>query len=186
MSFETASLNPHALLSALNDNLNKRFFVNSRDTAKQLYQALNEGKEIPFMHIGVGASQSDKTNRTEGANDDDRGEVFCKLALDASEYVGKLNFSSFRKNLAMMLLAIKARLDNNDELNIMNNGNDELLFNLPGIVRSKQEKTNIMVCGLRQNAPGDATIRLMYLDPEKFLAATKKNAGTGNVGLNKA
>ena len=46
----------------------------------------------------------------------------------------------------------------------------DALFNIPGVLNS-EEGTNVIVCGLRQTAPGHVTIRLMYLNPEGYAEA---------------
>ena len=154
MTQQEVNLDPRQMIQALNENLNQRFYAGSRDAAKQAYQELVDGKLIPLMRIEM----------------EDATEVICELALDTSEYVGKLNFGRFRKGLAMMMLGIKNRLDKEQELNIMHSENGEMLFNIPGVLQS-DDGTNVIVCGLRQLAAGRLTIRLMYINPDLYAEA---------------
>ena len=157
MSNHEVSLNPKLLLSAVLNNLDLHFFSNSRDQAKQLYKVLCEERPAPFMKIDMG----------------DSGEVFCELSLDQSLYVGKLNYGKFRKNLAMMMQAIKQRIDEDSKLTAMTSKSGEILFNIPGIVR-EDDQINIMVCSFRQLGPGLSTVRLLFLDPEEYALAIQK------------
>ena len=154
MSHEAVDLDPRNLLTALTQNLNHHFYAESRDSAKQLYKKILGGEQVPFMRIQM-----------EGG-----AEIFCKLSLDISEFVGKINFGRFRQGLAMMMLGITKKLEGDDELNIMSSQSGEVLFNIPGILNS-EEGTNVIVAGLQQVAPGQVTIRLMYLNPEGYAEA---------------
>ena len=154
MSQAEVSIQPKALLAAINNNLNQYFYADSRDAAKQHYKTVSTGGKIPFMKIDMGES----------------GEVLCELSLDTTLHRGKLNFSKFRKALAMMMVGIQGRLDADEELNIMHSQSGEMLFNIPGILRS-EDATNIMVCGMRQIAPGLASIQLMYLNSDDYAKA---------------
>ena len=154
MSFQEISLDPAQFLAAFNEQLNNRFYALPRAESKILYQQLVDGEPEPFMQIDAG----------EGA------EVVCNLVLDASEHVGKLSFSKFRKGLAMMMLNIKNRLDEQKSLNPMCSDTGEVLFNVPGVLK-ETEATNVIVCSFAQAGPGRATLKLMYLNPESYVQA---------------
>lgn len=159
MSFQEINLDPAQFLAALNDNLNNRFYAQSRSNAKILFQQLLEGEAQPFMRIGVA----------------DSGDIVCDLLLDHSEHVGKISFSQFRKALAMMMLNIKERVDAQRPLNLMTSENGEILFNIPGVLQGA-DATNVMVCGVAQSGPGRATAKLMYLNPESYVQAAAATA----------
>jgi len=156
MSYQEVSLNPKLLLAAINTNLNSHFFASKRPAAKQLYHEIADGKDAPFMRIDTGEA----------------GEVLCELALDSSMYVGKLNFGRFRKSLATMMLAITDRIDAEEKLNALSSQQGEIMFNVPGFV-NEDEQLNVMVCSFKSLGPGMATVRLMYLDPEQYVAAAQ-------------
>lgn len=161
MSYQKVSLNPKRLLAAVNENLNRHFFAESRDSAKSLFKAISQGQPAPFMRIDTGEA----------------GEVFCELALDSSLYVGKLNFGKFRKALAMMMLGIKTRIESDQPLNALSSESGEILFNIPGIVK-EEDQINVMVVSFKQLGPGLSNVRLMYLDPEKYAAAAQPAVNT--------
>jgi len=148
------NIKSEVVLGAINHNLNTQFFVEPRDIAKASFNLLQKGESMPLMKFEMG----------------DKGEVFCELELDASEHVGKLNFGKFRKVLAMMMIGIQQRLEANESLNPMTSDNGELMFNVPGVLKS-EDSTNIMVCSFRQLAPGMASVRLMYLNPTAYAEA---------------
>jgi hypothetical protein len=154
MSFQEINLDPAQFLAAFNENLNNRFYAQSRAEAKILYQQLVDGESEPFMHIGVA----------------DTGEVICNLSLDYSEYVGKISFSKFRKALAMMMLNIKRRLESDQGFNPLVSESGEMLFNVPGVLQGA-DATNVIVCSFSATGPGRASIRLMYLNPESYVQA---------------
>lgn len=151
MSHQHVSLQPKKLLTAIVDNLNRHFYAESRDSAKQLFKQISAGKTTPFIKIDLGES----------------GEVFCELSLDSSKHVGSLNFGKFRKGLAMMLLAISRKLEADEPLNVMHSQTGETLFHIPGFHQC-EEGDNVLVCGMQQTAPGMAIIQLMYLDPAQY------------------
>lgn len=148
------NLKSKVVLEAIKSNLNHQFFVESRDHAKSLFNTLSDGKSFPLMKFELG----------------ENGDVFCELELDSSEHIGKLNFGKFRKGLAMMLLGIHQRLEADEGINPMSSNSGELMFNIPGILKS-EDNVNIMVCSFRQLAPGLASVRLMYLNPEAYAQA---------------
>ncbi|MFT6407509.1 MAG: hypothetical protein ACJAQ6_000921 [Arenicella sp.] len=157
MSYQQVSLNPKLLLAAVNENLNRHFYAGARDSSKALYKAIEQGVQAPFMRIDTG----------------DSGEVFCELSLDSSLYVGNINFGKFRKSLAMMMLGIRTRTENDEPLNAMTSQSGEIMFNIPGIV-NEGNQINVMVCSFQPMGPGLASVKLMYLDPDKYAAAAQK------------
>ena len=152
MSKSQVDLHPAELLTAIHNNLHKRFFELPKNDAKQQYRKLESGMEIPFMKISA----------------PDHGEVSCKLALDHTQFVGNLNFSQFRNILASHLQRIAVKLSKKEDLNIFTSEEtSEMIFHIPGVVESG-DTVNILVTGVDQRVAGNATVRLMFLDPERF------------------
>jgi len=157
MNYEQVSLNPKLLLAAMNQSLDKQFYQQPRDASKQLFKKLNDGEITSFMRIDTGEA----------------GEVMCDLSLDKTLYVGKLSFGKFRRALAMMMHAIKARLEVDEKLNALRSKDGEIMFNVPGIIK-EGEQFNVMVCSFKSLGPGLASVRLMYLDPDKYAASVQQ------------
>ncbi|MBT8115252.1 MAG: hypothetical protein KJP04_07720 [Arenicella sp.] len=151
MNHQDVNLNPTEFLTAVVENLDGLFFAETREQSKRLFNEIMHGETMPFMLIQLGEA----------------GEIKCDVSLDASKYVGKLNFSNFRKALAMMLMSINQRLKAESDLAILSSRDGDLLFNIPGIVKTA-DTVNMMVCGMRQNSPGVATVRLLFIDPDAY------------------
>jgi len=145
------SLKPEMVLNAININLNQQFFVETRDYSKSLFKSLADGERQPLMKFEMG----------------DNGEVMCHIELEVSEHVGKLNYGKFRKGLAMMMIGIQQRLEAQTGFNTLSSDNGEILFNVPGILKTEDE-VNVLVCSFKQLAAGIALIRLMYINPETY------------------
>lgn len=108
--------------------------------------------EVPFLKISLRG----------------HGEVACKLELDHTQFAGKLNFRQFRNALASHLYRIEGKLTNNMDLNIFTSQETGgMIFHIPGLVET-DDTINILVTGLEQRAVGQATVRLMFLDPQHF------------------
>ena len=162
MTSGSAQLSPAVLLGAMINNLDHQFFLADRSTAKQAFHKIEDGSQVPFMKLGF----SDNT------------EIQCLMALDSSEFRGKLNFGRFRKNLAMMMHTIKECIEQDAPLNQMHSDTGEVLFNLPGIIH-EGDTVNVMVCGLNQVTAGQAIVKLMFLDPDAYqgaIAAAREGA----------
>ena len=137
------------LMTAISNNLNKRFFTASKNVAKQQYQALESGEEIPFMDVNV-----------KGQDD-----ISCSLGLDHSQFVGGLNFSRFRDALASHLERIGVQLRNKADLNVYTaDESPDVIINVPGFVQTG-DTLNILVTGIEQPRAGSIIVRLMFLDP---------------------
>lgn len=148
------NLSSELILGAINANLNLQFFVEPRDIAKALFNDLVDGKRAPFMNFQVGK----------------KGDIRCDLELDTSEHIGKLNYGKFRKSVALMMMNIKQRIENKEDLSPLTNETGEMLFNIPSLLESDGD-INILVCSFRQLAPGLACVRLMYLEPTFYAQA---------------
>ncbi len=159
MSNTSVNLDPSQLLTAISLNLDSQFYAASRDHSKRLYSDIAGGETMPFLQLNTKRS----------------GDINCNLQLDSTQYTGKLSFSKFRKAMAVMLLGIKTRIDENQPLNMLTSEQGDIMFNIPGVIQNK-DGTNVMVCGLRQMQPGLMTIRLMFLDPVQYQAEAQRVA----------
>lgn len=146
------------LMSAVNAGLNACFYDASREVSKQIFNEINSGKQVQFM----------KMSATNG------NEIHCDISLDASQYDGKLNFSKFRRGLAVMMMAIAQRIDAGESLNMLSSETGDIMFNVPGIVKSG-DVINIVVAGFRQTDPGKGLVRLMYLEPNNYVETAQRS-----------
>ena len=153
MSNQEIEVQPQQLLVAIREHLTNAFFRQPKTDAKKLFMQISRGEHIPFLEI----SSSDK------------GDVTGNLALDFSEYIGKLNFSAFRDILGAHLKLVSEKLENEENLNIFTNEQTgDILFNIPGILE-RDQAVNILVTGVEQRKAGELTIKIMFLDPANFI-----------------
>ena len=105
---------------------------------------------------------------------DQQGDVTGVLALDSSEFVGSLNFSTFRDALGSHLNQVLERLQKeDDDLSIFTaEDTGAMLFHIPGIVESDGQH-NFLVTAIEQDKPGTIIIKLMFLNPDTY---TRKDA----------
>ena len=148
MNQQQLDLDPRQYLAALMENLNSRFYADTRVNSKALFNSLIDQQTLDFMQIGSLGS----------------GEITCLLTLDHSQYSGKLSYGKFRECLATMMRRIAAKLHNKENLNVMVDETGGMLFNIPGLVET-DNTINILVNGLSQNEAGKATICLMFIEP---------------------
>ncbi|MBT8079053.1 MAG: hypothetical protein KJO31_10805 [Gammaproteobacteria bacterium] len=153
MANHEVQVQPRQLLAAAHQHLTNTFFRQDKTEAKRAFNDISAGRSIPFLEISSG----------------DKGEVYCSLALDHSEYIGKLNFSAFRDVLGAHLQLIADKLKNDENLNIFTNEQTgDLLFNIPGIMQ-RDGTVNVLVTGIEQRKAGELTVKLMFLDPANFI-----------------
>ena len=145
-------LQPEQMLTAIFNNLNEHFFKVPKNESKHRFRELERGMQVSFLRI----------------SEPNHGELKCELALDHSEFVGKLNFRLFRNALASHLRRIAGKITNKEELNIFTNEQTgDMIYHIPGVVENG-DTINILVTGIEQRAVGKATVRLMFLDPDHF------------------
>lgn len=157
MTKQSVSLKPEQLLSISAQALYKTFFETTRDQSKQIFKDLEKGKTSSLFTMKITNGQ----------------EIQGKLSMDKSEFVGKINYSSFRSALEIMIKRIADKLNKKEDLNIFTNEDTgELVFHIPGFVETDGQ-TNILVLGVVQRTPGVILQNLMFLDPSQFVKGSK-------------
>jgi len=152
MNSDQIELQPEELLTAICNNLHRHFFDVPKNEAKNRFRELENGMAVSFLTIGAR----------------DHGDVDCLLALDHSNFVGKLNYSQFRDALATHLHRIAGKLKNHENLNIFTSKETgDIIFHIPGIIENNKS-LNILVTCVEQRVAGKMTVRLMFLDPGDF------------------
>jgi len=92
------------------------------------------------------------------------------LALDASEYVGKLPFSAFRNSLNALLQNLVVALKDEGKVKSFEEENSTTtLFGVFGVTKFNGEAL-VLALSADMNRPNLGTIlKLMYLEPNQFL-----------------
>ena len=156
MSNVQVELQSAGLLTVIHNNLGSLFLEAEKTDAKLLFKSIASGDVVPFVKVATRGS----------------GEIICDLTLDHSCFIGKLNFGSFRRALAMHLSRVAEKLQNKEDLNIYTNEESgDMLFNIPGLIED-DGVVNILTTGIRQQRAGVLTIQLMFLDPANVVADT--------------
>ncbi len=136
--------------------LHKAFIEAARTDAKNLYRSLAEGGRIRLSHVQM----------------EDKSTLAVNLALDHSEYCGKLNFGAFRASLTALIGNVGQTLQAEKDYQVFSGESDagEMIFGITAVT-VEDEQPNVLVLGTRSDAD-DASVmlRLMYLDPAQFAA----------------
>lgn len=152
MSQQSINVKPETLLAAIHEHVSALFFAATKSDAKQAYNDLRAGKHLPLLEI----------------SSPEHGDVIGVLALDFSEFAGKLNFRAFRDALASQLNRIAEKLRNEDDLNILSSEETgAMLFHIPGLVQV-DDQINVLVTGIEQSKAGEIMIKLMFIDPDNY------------------
>lgn len=152
MSQNAIDLKPETILAAIHEHVSALFFGATKTDAKQVYNDLRSGKQLPLLEISSG----------------ELGDVVGLLALDFSDFVGKLNFTTFRDALASHLNRIAEKLKNEESLNILSSAETgAILFHIPGLVQV-DDQINVLVTGVEQSRAGEIVIKLMFINPDNY------------------
>ena len=136
--------------------LHKAFIESARTDAKSLYRALAEGRRVRLSNVQM----------------EDKSTLAVNLALDHSEYCGKLNFGAFRASLGALIGNVGQTLQDAKDYPVFNGDSDagEMIFGITAVT-VEDEQPNVLVLGTKtEGDDASVTLRLMYLDPAQFVA----------------
>lgn len=154
------SISQEKMLVSIHEQLSVHFFGCGKTVSKSEFNMLKEGEQIELLTISSST----------------RGDIKGMLALNASQFVGKLNYSAFRDALGAHLNHIAHCINNKQSLNVLTNqDNGAFLYNLPGFVE-RDGQLNVLVTGVVQEKPGEIVISLMFLNPDAYRAAAAEAA----------
>lgn len=134
--------------------LYKAFLENRRTEAKNVFRDMAAGKSVHLTNVQM----------------EDRSQVRFDIALDHTEFRGKLNFGAFRASLAVLVAQLSDALRAGRDIKVFSDqGNpDNVIFGLSAHTEDDGD-VNIMVLGVDSNATrGSIELRLQYLDPAQF------------------
>jgi len=142
--------------------LHKAFIEALRTDAKNVYKTLSRGQQVYLTTVEM----------------EDRSTVRFNLAMDASEFKGKLNYGAFRASLATLLGHITEVLRDRREVNVFNAREepDTVIFGITAVTLV-DDTPNVMVLGANTAAgQAEITLRLLYLEPTQFTAEPAPSA----------
>ena len=145
--------------------LYKAFLENRRTEAKNVFRDMATGRTVHLTNVVM----------------EDKSQVRFDVALDHSEYRGKLNFGAFRASLAMLVAQLSDALRAGKDIKVFSEQNnpDNVVFGLSAATEDEGE-VNVMVLGADSNAArGSIELRLQYLDPAQFAAEAQATPADG-------
>ncbi|HAN29919.1 MAG TPA: hypothetical protein DCP75_19810 [Haliea salexigens] len=145
--------------------LYKAFLENRRTEAKNVFRDMATGRTVHLTNVVM----------------EDKSQVRFDVALDHSEYRGKLNFGAFRASLAMLVAQLSDALRAGKDIKVFSEQNnpDNVVFGLSAATEDEGE-VNVMVLGADSNtARGSIELRLQYLDPAQFAAEAQATPAGG-------
>ena len=151
---QSATITQHQFLTMAVNLLHKSFFESERSAAKSLYRSVSGGEVIQLTRVKM----------------EDGGTADFALALDSSEYKGKLPFSAFRNSLNALLQNLVEILKKEKSVKSFEEENSTTtLFGVFGVTQFNGEAL-VLALSVDKNAPNLGTIlKLMYLEPSQFL-----------------
>ncbi|MDP4789877.1 MAG: hypothetical protein NWR64_07795 [Haliea sp.] len=142
--------------------LHKAFLDNRRTEAKNVFRDLAGGRTVHLTNVVM----------------EDKSQVRFDVALDHSEYRGKLNFGGFRASLGLLVAQLSDALRAGTDIKVFSaqNNPDNVVFGLSAATDDEGD-INVMVLGADSNATrGTIELRLQYLDPAQFAAQAPAHA----------
>jgi hypothetical protein len=137
--------------------LHKALVEPTRTETKTLYKALSEGKAVPLATVQM----------------EDKSNARFSLALEHSEFRGKLNYGAFRGSVTTLINNISQALTEEKELKVFNAQQEggAMIFGVTALTVEDGEP-NVMVLAAEPGTENELTkLQLMYLDPQQFAAA---------------
>lgn len=134
--------------------LYKAFLENRRTEAKNVFRDMAAGRSVHLTNVQM----------------EDRSQVRFDVALDHTEFRGKLNFGAFRSSLAMLVAQLSDALRAGKDIKVFSEQNnpDNVVFGLTAATEDEGE-VNVLVLGADSSATrGSIELRLQYLDPAQF------------------
>jgi len=138
--------------------LHKAFIEASRTEAKKLYRIIADGALVKLTNVEM----------------EDKSTLGIHLALDQSEYRGKLNYGAFRASIGTLIGNVGQTLKEEKEYPSFSAEGDtgSTIFGITAVT-VEDEQPNVMVMSTDpQGRDASVTLRLMYLDPAQFTEAS--------------
>ncbi len=134
--------------------LHKALLEPSRTDAKALYRDMVEGRPVHLTRVQM----------------EDKSQVRFDLALDHSEFRGKLNFGTFRNGLTVLIGRLVEALEQEQNITVFTAQHDPnvMIFGITGVT-VQDNQANVMVLGAdAARGQPSVVLKLMYLDPQQF------------------
>lgn len=152
---------PREQFLTLSINLLHRAFVEStRTEAKKLFNMVAQGGPVGLTQVQM----------------EDKSTVRFDLALDHSEYDGKLNYGAFRASLMTLLSNLASAIKEEREIQTFGAENDpnNMIFGITGVTIEREVPAVMVLSTTTSASDAGVLLRLMYLDYKQFQASQQK------------
>ena len=152
--FQTQSIPREKFLLVAVNLLHRAFIEAARTDAKNVYRTITDGRAIHLTTVQM----------------EDKSTARFSVALDHSEFQGRLNYGAFRASLVNLIGQLTQALREEKELTVFEagDGDNTMIFGVTAVT-VEDGKPNVMVLGAEPGDPGgDTVLRLLYLDPGQF------------------
>ncbi|MFT4875077.1 hypothetical protein [Congregibacter sp.] len=146
--------------------IHKALIEPSRTEAKSLYRDLEERKTVSLTNLRM----------------EDGSMVRFDLSLSSEHYQGRLNFTSFRAGLTMLLSSIAEAIKKPESLKTFASeaSDNSVMFGITALT-SEEGKPSVLVLGADSGRGGpNVELQLMYLDPSQFEQTAKLESGSAS------
>ncbi|PLW82768.1 hypothetical protein CWI75_09355 [Kineobactrum sediminis] len=134
--------------------LYKAFLESRRTEAKNVFRDMLAGKSVHLTNVQM----------------EDKSQVRFDIALDHSEYPGKLNFGGFRASLAMLISQLSEALRAEQDIKVFTaeENPDVIIFGVTGVTYEDDQASVLVLGADSSESRGAIELRLQYLDPAQF------------------
>ena len=156
------SISQEQFLTIAINLVNRALLELPRTEAKNLFRELSLGRVLALSEVPM----------------EDGSLVRFDLALDHSEYVGRLNFGGSRGSVALLLSNVARALQEKQAIQVFSaEHNPELrMFGITAVTVD-EDQPNVMVLGSDTSSPSARVqLTLQYLEPGQFAAAAHSGA----------
>ena len=153
---ETKSIPQETFLTISANLLHRAFVEAARTDAKNLFKKLAEGSAVALTQVEM----------------EDKSLVRFDLALDHSEFRGKLNYGGFRNSLGALIGNLSTALQKDEKISSFTAEHDAnvMMFGATAVT-VEEGQPNVMVLGADvSGGQANVVLRLMYIDPGQFAA----------------
>lgn len=143
--------------------IHKALIEPTRTEAKSLYRDLEEQKTVPLTNLRM----------------EDGSMVRFDLSLNSEHYQGRLNFTSFRTGLSMLLASIADGLKEPESVKTFASEESEnsVMFGITALT-AEDGQPSVLVLGADSGRGGpNVELQLIYLDPAQFERTEKADPG---------
>ena len=153
---QTGALAQGQFLLVAANLLQGAFLAGTRAHAKQRFRALQDGSTLGLPSVEL----------------EDKSLVQFGLALDATEYRGRLNFSGFRNSLQALLANLSEALREERELKVFEElaGGGSTVFGVTGPTMDQGRVNVLMLAADTTGEQSRTLLKLLYIDPVQFEA----------------